>query len=442
MNPKFNQEPNFMKHAIFSNSFCEKKNYFLAITFTLLFNFIINAQNKTNPWQFFIGINAVDTFPTGVAGDLFEEFLNFDHWNATPYPSVIGVKKYIDAGFSFGTRFSVNKITAYGDQIASDNYYNVDGVISYGLNSIFKSKSFIPFLEIGGGYAIFNKQGAGYFNLGAGIEYWLGENKKTGIILETLYKNTGETYGVKHFQHLLGVAFIFGADSDIDDDGILDKQDKCPEIPGLTIFGGCPDQDRDGIQDSEDDCPDIFGLAIFKGCPDSDDDGIADKEDVCPNIPGLVEFEGCPDTDGDGVQDSEDECPEIVGLIDNEGCPKMEEEIIKRLQEFGQIIFFETNKDVLTKESSDSLKEVYSILIQYPIVQVIIEGHTDNVGEIDSNQLLSEKRANKVLGYLIERGIPSSKLKALGYGETRPIRTNSTSEGRSYNRRVEFKIRQ
>jgi len=56
--------------------------------------------------------------------------------------------------------------------------------------------------------------------------------------------------------------------------------------------------------------------------------------------------------------------------------------------------------------------------------------------------LLSEKRANKVLGYLIERGIPSSKLKALGYGETRPIRTNSTSEGRSYNRRVEFKIRQ
>lgn len=336
MNPKFNQEPNFMKHAIFSNSFCEKKNYFLAITFTLLFNFIINAQNKTNPWQFFIGINAVDTFLTNRvgAGDLFEEFLNFDHWNATPYPSVIGVKKYIDAGFSFGTRFSVNKITAYGDQIASDNYYNVDGVISYGLNSIFKSKSFIPFLEIGGGYA------------------------------------------------------------------------------------------------------------IFKGCPDSDDDGIADKEDVCPNIPGLVEFEGCPDTDGDGVQDSEDECPEIVGLIDNEGCPKMEEEIIKRLQEFGQIIFFETNKDVLTKESSDSLKEVYSILIQYPIVQVIIEGHTDNVGEIDSNQLLSEKRANKVLGYLIERGIPSSKLKALGYGETRPIRTNSTSEGRSYNRRVEFKIRQ
>ena len=50
---------------------------------------------------------------------------------------------------------------------------------------------------------IFDEQDAGYFNLGIGIEYWLGEKKKTEIVLESLYKNTGEAYGIKHFQQTL-----------------------------------------------------------------------------------------------------------------------------------------------------------------------------------------------------------------------------------------------
>lgn len=90
----------------------------------------------------------------------------------------------------------------------------------------------MQFLEIGGGYVIFNEQGAGYFNLGVGIEYWLGEKKKTGIIIESLYKNTGETYGIKHFQHMLGVAFLLGKDTDSDGDGVQDNNDNCQEIAG------------------------------------------------------------------------------------------------------------------------------------------------------------------------------------------------------------------
>ena len=431
-----------MEPTLSSNSTCDKKNYVLLITFVFLFHLNINAQNESSPWQFFIGINAVDTFPTGISGsgDLFEEFLNFDHWNVTPYPSVLGVKKYIDAGFSFGTRLSVNKITAYGDQIASDNYYNVDGVISYNLRNIIKSKSFMPFLEIGGGYAIFDEQGAGYFNLGAGIEYWLGKNKKTGIILESLFKNTGETYGVKHFQHMLGVAFLFHMDSDFD--GILDKKDKCPEIPGLAIFDGCPDTDGDGVQDNEDDYPEIPGLALLNGCPDTDGDGIRDSEDECPEIKGLLEFNGCPDRDGDGIRDSDDKCPEVFGLIENDGCPKMTEQVKDRLKEIEQLILFETNKDTLTKQSLISLDEVYLILIQYPNIKVEIEGHTDGIGELDYNQTLSEKRAAAVLRYLTEKGIPVSRLKNASYGETRPIRSNQTSEGRRYNRRVQFYLDQ
>jgi len=317
---------------------------------------------------------------------LFEEFSNLDHWNIAPYPSTIGVKKYIDAGFSFGTRFSLNKITSYGEKIASDNYYNVDGVITYNLGKVFNSMSFMPFLEIGGGYVIFDEQGAGYFNLGAGIEYWFGEKKKTAIILESLYKNTGETYAIKHFQHMIGLAFLFGRE------------------------------------------------------PDTDGDGIPDKDDVCPEVPGLVKFSGCPDTDGDGIQDSEDKCPEVFGLIENEGCPKMTEKVKDRLEKIEQLILFETDQDILTEEALISLEEVYSILIQYPNLNIIVEGHTDDTGGVNYNQELSEKRVATVLRFLIKRGISSSKIKSAAYGETRPLRTNSTSEGRRYNRRVQFNI--
>lgn len=430
---------------ITSSNFCEYKRIlynFILFTFFCIIN--VNAQNEDHPWHLFIGVNSVDTFPTGGvgAGDLFEEFVNLDHWNIAVYPSVIGVKKYMGSGFSFGTRFSLNKITSYGNQIASDNYYNIDGVISYNLKSIFKSNRLMPFLEIGGGYVIFNEQGAGYFNLGVGIEYWLGEKKKTGIILESLYKNTGETYGIKHFQHMLGVAFLLGKDTDSDGDGIIDKVDKCPEVPGLVEFEGCPDQDGDGIPDMDDECPDVVGLAIFNGCPDSDGDGIPDKDDECPELPGIIDFNGCPDTDQDGVQDNDDKCPEIAGPIDNEGCPRITEKEISRLQEIGQVIYFETNQDVLTKETTDSLDEVYSILVQYPSISFEIVGHTDSIGKVATNQLLSEQRAAAVLRYLVEKGISSSKLESTGYGETRPLKTNSTPEGRRFNRRVEFIIKQ
>ena len=58
---------------------------------------------------------------------------------------------------------------------------------------------------------------------------------------------------------------------------------------------------------------DVFGK--LNGCPDSDMDGVADKDDQCPNFPGLPQFKGCPDTDGDGVPDKVDECPDVAGIV-------------------------------------------------------------------------------------------------------------------------------
>jgi len=402
-------------------SFFTKNTFSKGGTFTLFFIFFfiytntLQAQTEEIPWQFFVGINAIDTYPTGASGSgaFLEEYANLNHWNITPYPSVIGVKKYMGAGFSFGTRFSFNSIKKYGALSASDNYYNIDGIVSYNLNSLFGGQTLKPFLELGGGYALFDEQGAGYFNLGAGLEFWLGENKKTALILETIYKNAGETYGVKHFQHLAGIAFLFGEEKDSDGDGIPNKEDLCPEQAGIARFQGCPDKDKDGIQDAE---------------------------DSCPFVAGIPTFNGCPDTDGDGIRDIEDACPEEAGTHENEGCPEMSQEDLDRLQEIGQIIYFATNRSDLHSENYKILDEVYQILERYSNFNVVVEGHIDSAGKASYNQELSEKRATAVRTYLIQKGIPSSRISSKGYGETRPAEENTTKEGREKNRRVTFKV--
>jgi outer membrane protein OmpA-like peptidoglycan-associated protein len=71
-------------------------------------------------------------------------------------------------------------------------------------------------------------------------------------------------------------------------------------------------------------------------------------------------------------------------------------------------------------------------------MMVSIEGHTDNVGDANSNQRLSEKRAKACLDYLVKQGINATRLISAGYGETRPIGDNTTAAGRQENRRTEF----
>lgn len=108
--------------------------------------------------------------------------------------------------------------------------------------------------------------------------------------------------------------------NDTDKDGINDKNDKCPDIPGKAALAGCPDTDNDGIADKDDMCPEIAGKSVFKGCPDTDGDGIPDNYDACPEIAGKPELNGCPDRDGDGVADKDDKCPDVPGKIELYGC--------------------------------------------------------------------------------------------------------------------------
>lgn len=105
-------------------------------------------------------------------------------------------------------------------------------------------------------------------------------------------------------------------------------------------------------------------------------------------------------------------------------------------------VFFETNKYDLKDESRVELMKLHSFMQNNPAVSIEISGHTDNVGSDNDNQTLSENRAQAIYNFLIENGIEADRLSYKGYGETQPIDTNDTEEGRANNRRSEFKIKE
>ncbi len=103
-------------------------------------------------------------------------------------------------------------------------------------------------------------------------------------------------------------------------------------------------------------------------------------------------------------------------------------------------IFYDYNKSTVRQESEAELERLKELLVENPTIKVEISGHTDNVGGDKYNQELSEARAKSVVDYLIQKGIPTSRMIYVGYGEQVALATNDTPEGRQENRRTEFKI--
>jgi len=203
-----------------------------------------------------------------------------------------------------------------------------------------------------------------------------------------------------------------------------------------VFFGMAKDSDGDGVPDKQDQCPDTpKGVKVDKvGCPlDSDGDGVPDYKDKCPDTPKGVKVDkvGCPlDSDGDGVPDYQDKCPDTPkgAKVDKRGCWTL-----KGLN-------FDTNKYNIKPEFEGRLKEVAEVLKKNPQVHIRIDGHTDSVGMDADNQTLSDNRAKAVQQYLVDHGIAADRLKAMGFGEAKPIKPNDTAENMYMNRRVELTV--
>lgn len=274
-------------------------------------------------------------------------------------------------------------------------------------------------------------------------------------------------YGAPQSRVLIGLGQQWVAGGkwnwDYDGDGFVGDDDRCPREPedrdGYRDEDGCPDPDNDGdgVPDKRDKCADAGGeFVTADGCPDNDIDGdnIPDDQDKCPEDPedydSFQDSDGCPDLDNDddGIIDSKDSCPDspetFNGIVDDDGCPEREGQkviVTKNRIEILEKVYFNTGKDSIRKESFDVLDAVAEALnANLDINLVRIEGHTDSVGSSGYNLKLSQRRAESVRKYLTDRDVGEGRLKAVGYGEDKPIDDNNTREGRSRNRRVEFII--
>ncbi|GAB2762073.1 OmpA family protein [Actinomadura fibrosa] len=419
-----------------------------------------------------MGINVVDFFPTGEdapLGGYFDEFVNSgDHWNILPGISRLTIARNIGAGFYFEAAGSVNKIDKYGDEGWDGlTYYGLDGTFNYSFRNDANAGWFDPVLGVGGGYTWIDEEGVATLDGTVGFNFWLSDHFAFNI--QTIYKHDFEDNPVRsHWQHVAGIKFALGG-KDSDGDGIYDKDDECPEVPGLEQFNGCPDSDGDGIEDRNDECPNEAGLPQFNGCPDTDGDGVPDPKDECPTVAGLESMNGCPDADGDGVKDSDDECPneagpkenngcpwqdrdndgvldkddecpDVAGTAANNGCPEPTVEVIEELNEYSRTILFDLDKATIREESKETLQAIADIMKEYPQTIFHIGGHTDSTGSDSYNLKLSKERAASVREFLITAGIPANRMTSEGYGESQPIATNKTAKGRQENRRVEISL--
>jgi outer membrane protein OmpA-like peptidoglycan-associated protein len=241
-------------------------------------------------------------------------------------------------------------------------------------------------------------------------------------------------------------------DTDNDADGVPDEKDKCPLQVGPVENQGCNDEDldSDGVPDRLDRCSkeaeDLDGFQDDDGCPevDNDEDGFKDVTDACPNEKGIIEEKGCPakDDDNDTVLNHLDNCPQEAGDPANQGCPAKNKQLVVietgRLKLL-EVVQFATGRAAIMPASNKLLTQVANVLkSQARIKQVQVEGHTDNAGKPENNLKLSQSRADAVKTFLVKRGVEESRLKALGFGQEKPVESNATAAGRAVNRRVEM----
>ncbi len=278
---------------------------------------------------------------------------------------------------------------------------------------------------------------------------------------------------------------------DTDGDGIIDSNDECPKVKGIAKFNGCPDTDMDGIADKYDSCPTVKGSIEDNGCPpkDTDGDGVPDKTDKCPEVKGTVANDGCAEivplstgsvegsmsttsTNTSSMNTgsmssgssnvSSSTSGEIISTtittdyssaVNNTGYESTISQPVSTISTYSEAvkiesdaifnealygIQFETGSAVITSGSYTILEKVTRFMQKNTSYSFEIGGHTDNQGNSNSNQRLSEARAQAVYKYLTSKGIRASRLTYKGYGDTNPVGSNDSAQGRAKNRRVVF----
>jgi len=416
--------------------------YYIIISF-LLFNTSLFSQNNENQWIFSVGYSAVDLYPSGAKegkpyysqGKVFEDFFNVsDHWNFGG--PTISVSKLIVKSFYLGIEMSINEIKKIEGQDKIDfPYYSGEVFLRKTFNN---KKKLRPFIKSGFGISGIDRGLFGdsipfsqYFSKtlspSFGAQFRLTDH--IGFEISSSFNKAIDKKGITHLRHNASLYIGLG-DTDKDGDGIINRKDKCPKIPGLSEFNGCPDADSDGIPDPEDKCPEIFGEQVNNGCPEADNLSEENKMQVDENSESQIGTESPTFSDNISSIDQQSFEDKLVALED-------EKISNTTLPDEQMLIYFPANSSrVLGKTTIKKLKNIVDILLSEMDLKVLLEGHSSNDGDFSINLNLSQQRANIARDFLIEEGIESNRISVKALGEDEPIYDNNKTQGRVLNRCV------
>ena len=298
-----------------------------------------------------------------------------------------------------------------------------------------------------------NQASSVYISLQAGIKYRINKridlefrpswyfNYEDHLDAAISNKQDWETFFVNH----IGIAVKLGKKKVFTIWGDEEKDTLDVANPAFQIV----DTDGDGVMDQLDREPNTpKGIAVYANgvSVDSDGDGLPDYKDKCRFEPGPLNNDGCPltgDQDKDGIPDKQDKCIDVKGLEIWIGCPDEETLKLKEVVEvlsYSKNIYFETDSNEIKSATYYTmLDEVANIMLKNPNVSFSVTGYTDNIGDEDYNQKLSERRAEEARLYLVARGVEDDRVSSAGLGELNHKYDNKTPQGRQLNRRVEIK---
>ena len=250
-----------------------------------------------------------------------------------------------------------------------------------------------------------------------------------GIEISSSFNKALDKKGISHLRHNFSVYLGLG-DTDKDGDGIINRKDKCPKIPGLPEFNGCPDTDADGIPDPEDKCPEVSGELVNNGCPGAENLSQENKILDVENLENQIGTES-PTISNNISSINKQSSEEKVDIVQEENMAET------KLREEQMLIYFPANSSrVLGKTTIKKLKNVVSTLLNQMDLKVLLEGHSSNDGDFTINLNLSQQRVNIIKDFLIGEGIESNRISVKALGEDEPIFDNNTSQGRALNRCV------
>ena len=421
------------------------------------------AQTTSNPWLIGVGAHGVNHAAAGgQIGNVFStafgsgdngQLYNLNNFTITPPLSKLTVARNINKYMVLDWQTSVGNVDNKRIGMGKEFFLMTGLGLQFKFNGLWNEESwFDPYLRVGANYMRHDYSGVAFpltdingqyyagfsegmastqrrkdhftVSTGLGSNFWLTKNFGLGIQGDYVSTPIDKSDVANFWQASASLLFRFG-NNDRDKDGILDKDDRCPDTPGLAEFKGCPDTDGDGVPDIDDQCPDVAGPVENQGCPwpDTDGDGVVDKDDACPTVAGPAENQGCPwpDTDGDGILDKDDACPTVFGLKEYNGCPKPQTVIAEEATGALKGIFFDFNKATIRKESSSKLDMASEIIKNSNGGTFLLTGETDKKGSDVYNLKLSRQRAAAVVNALEARGVSSNQLKSKGVGEANAV---------------------